>query len=84
MNVKQLKLEGHIVQLGKAVYSDGKGEIVISFPNTGHEYDDDVDTLSFEVDEEQLRYFASHLFGRVRVTFELIPELKIADDGAPC
>jgi len=79
--MEKIKIEGHIVQLGKSLYGDDKGEVMISIPHPTVDDPDEADVLTFEASEEQIRYFAAHLFSRVRITLELVPELKIANGG---
>ena len=90
--MKKITLEGQVVGVGKGI-GDGyetHPTVKISIPvsnrsqdpceECGEIIDPEHYTVEVEMDKENARYFAPHVFSRVRITFDLIHAPKIVND----
>ncbi len=90
--MKKITLEGQVIGVSKYVEEDCETHptVKISIPASNRRPDScdecsallnpEVHTVEVEMDEENARYFASHIFSRVRITFDLIHAPKIVND----
>lgn len=83
--MKTLVIEGKIIQVGKFETLQRSPKVTISIPSGDAPIDEDDDPeehiLELETDPETAKYFASHIFDRVRVSITLIPTPKLIDGG---
>ncbi len=84
-----MTLEGQVIEVGR-FDSESTPTVKIVIPASNRPPDScdeceallnpEVHTVEVEMDEENARYFAAHLFSRVRITFDLIHSPKIVND----
>jgi len=83
--MKTLVIEGKIIQVGKYESLQVNPKVLVAIPTGDSPIDDDDDPeehiLEMETDPETAKYFASHIFDRVRVSITLIPTPKLIDGG---
>jgi len=79
--MKKLTVEGKILSVGRTEY-DPRCKIVIGVPVEEADEDEDEDEyriLEFEMADEDVKKFGSHIFDRVRVSFTVVPTPQVID-----
>lgn len=83
--MKTLVIEGKIIQVGKYDALQHSAKVTVSIPSsdnpTDEGYEEEEHQLEMETDEDTAKYFASHMFDRVRVSITIIPEPQLIDGG---
>ena len=77
--MRSLILEGRVTSVGVAIY-ESSPKVVVELPTKDE--DEEPKLIEFEVDDDAAKYFASHLFEQVRVTFEILPTPKLVSSNA--